>query len=187
MVPGYADAAKWVYEQALTPLGWGHDGLIALTEVRHIRALAMGKVWEVAPQTEASLQESRGNFRTHEIHEFAGGVKPPSHPLIHPKLTALVNEINEVGRRIKAGPLAEILARTVIDNMYFLIPSIAGPVRFVPLESLADDEFNLVALKQAASTGRLDAVKGADCRYLSSREALQAYRESKCKREPMSE
>ena len=85
------------------------------------------------------------------------------------------------------GPLAEILVRTVIDKVYFLIPSIAGPVRFVPLESLADDEFNLVALKQAASTGRLDAVKGADCRYLPSREALQAYRESKCKREPMSE
>lgn len=76
------------------------------------------------------------------------------------------------------GPLAGILARTVIDNRYFLIPSIAGPVRFVPLESLADDEFSLVALKQAASTGRLDAVKGADGRYRSSREALQPYRES---------
>ena len=106
MVLGYADAAKWVYEQALTPLGWGHDGLIALTEVRHVHALAMGKVWEVAPQPEASLQESPGNFRTHEIHEFAGGMKPPSHPLNHSKLTALVNEINEVGRRIDAGTLA---------------------------------------------------------------------------------
>ena len=62
--------------------------------------------------------------------------------------------------------------------MYFLIPSIAGPVRFVPLESLADDEFSLVAPKQAVSTGRPDAVKGADGRYRSSREALQPYRES---------
>ena len=39
-VRGYADAARWVYGQALEPGAW-HDGeLLTLTEVRHVHAAA---------------------------------------------------------------------------------------------------------------------------------------------------
>lgn len=77
------------------------------------------------------------------------------------------------------GPLAELLVRSVVDNLHRLIPNIAGPAKFVPLEALADEEFSLAALKQAAGRGRLEAIIGADGRYRSSRAALEAYRASK--------
>lgn len=77
------------------------------------------------------------------------------------------------------GPLAELIARSVIDNLHRLIPNIAGPAKYVPLEALADDEFSLAALKQAAGRGRLEAIIGPDGRYRSSRAAVDAYRASK--------
>jgi Fic family protein len=80
------------------------------------------------------------------------------------------------------GPLAELIARSVIDNLHRLIPNIAGPAKYVPLESLADEEFSLAALKQAAGRGRLEAIIGTDGRYRSSRAAVEAYKVSKYSR-----
>lgn len=77
------------------------------------------------------------------------------------------------------GPLAELVVRSVIDNLHRLIPNIAGPAKYVPLEALVDDEFSLAALKQAAGRGRLEAIIGPDGRYRSSRAALKAYKSSK--------
>lgn len=40
-----------------------------------------------------------------------------------------------------AGPLAELLARSVIDNLHpLIVPSIAGPAKVVPLKSLASQQ-----------------------------------------------
>jgi Fic family protein len=80
------------------------------------------------------------------------------------------------------GPLAELVARSVVDNLHRLIPNIAGPAKYVPLESLVDEEFSLAALKQAATRGRLEAIIGADGHYRSSRAAVEAYKASKYKR-----
>jgi len=80
------------------------------------------------------------------------------------------------------GPLAELLVRAVVDNLHRLIPNIAGPARYVPLEALADDELSLAALKQAAGRGRLEAIIGNDGRYRSSRTAVKAYKASRYKR-----
>lgn len=82
------------------------------------------------------------------------------------------------------GPLAELLSRSVIDNLHRLIPNIAGPARFVPLQALADGEFSYVALKQAASRGRLEAVRGSDGQWRSSRSAVNAYKLSRYRRQP---
>jgi hypothetical protein len=79
------------------------------------------------------------------------------------------------------GPLAELLCRAVIDSAHHLIPSIAGPIKLVPLETLVDKEFSLTALRKAAVRGRLEVIKGGDGRYLSSRAAIERYRESKFK------
>lgn len=46
--------------------------------------------------------------------------------------------------------------------MHRLIPNIAGPAKYVPLDALADEEFSLAALKQAAGRGRLEAIIGTD-------------------------
>jgi len=80
------------------------------------------------------------------------------------------------------GPLGELIARSVVDNLHRLIPNIAGPAKFVPLEALVDEEFSLAALKQAAGRGRLEAIIGADGRYRSSRAAVEAYGASKYSR-----
>lgn len=53
-VRGYADAAMWVYGQALEPDGW-HDGqLLTITEVRRVHQTAMTPVWDVAPHLQRS-------------------------------------------------------------------------------------------------------------------------------------
>ena len=78
------------------------------------------------------------------------------------------------------GPLGEILARAMYDNLNrFIVPSLAGPARLVPLTALVDKELSLVALRQAAQRGRLDAVHGTDGLWRSSRKAVDEYRRTK--------
>ncbi|SRR5712691_2416718 len=81
------------------------------------------------------------------------------------------------------GPLGEILARAMYDNLNrFIVPSLAGPARLVPLATLVDKEFSLAALRQAAQRGRLDAIQGPDGIWRSSRKAVEEYRRTKRRR-----
>jgi hypothetical protein len=81
------------------------------------------------------------------------------------------------------GPLGELLARAMYDNLSrFIVPNLAGPARLVPLAALANEEFSLVALRQAAQRGRLHAIQGADGIWRSSRRAVQDYRRNKGRR-----
>ncbi|HWH31565.1 MAG TPA: Fic family protein [Egibacteraceae bacterium] len=75
-VRGYADAAKWVYGQAIEPGEWTNGELLSLTEVRRIHEMAMTPVWNVAPPKEATPSERPGAFRQHEIEPFPGGMQP---------------------------------------------------------------------------------------------------------------
>ena len=71
-VRGYADAAQWVYTQALEP-GQLHNGdLISIHEVRQIHARAMTPVWQVPPHADATEREAPGMFREHDIRPFGG-------------------------------------------------------------------------------------------------------------------
>jgi cell filamentation protein, protein adenylyltransferase len=80
------------------------------------------------------------------------------------------------------GPLGEILARAMYDNLNrFIVPSLAGPARLVPLAALVDKDLSLAALRQAAQRGRLDAVQGADGIWRSSRKAVDTYRRTRRK------
>jgi hypothetical protein len=81
------------------------------------------------------------------------------------------------------GPLGEILARAMYDNLNrFIVPSLAGPARLVPLAALADKELSLVALRLAAQRGRLDALHGPADVWRSSRQAVEDYRSSRQRR-----
>jgi hypothetical protein len=83
------------------------------------------------------------------------------------------------------GPLGEILARAMYDNLNrFIVPSLAGPARLVPLAALEDKELSLAALRQAAQRGRLDAVQGTDGIWRSSRKAVEEYRRTRQRRRP---
>lgn len=80
------------------------------------------------------------------------------------------------------GALGELLARAILDNLYkFVVPAIAGPAKLVPLPALADDVLSIDALRVAAARGRLEASKGADGTWRSSRAWVNAYKASRAK------
>jgi fido (protein-threonine AMPylation protein) len=76
-VRGYATAADWVYGHGIEPDDWSDRDLLSLAEVRHVHALAMTPVWDVAPHPQASERETPGSFREHDIEPFPGGMQPP--------------------------------------------------------------------------------------------------------------
>ncbi len=82
------------------------------------------------------------------------------------------------------GPLGEILARAMYDNLNrFIVPNLAGPARIVPLAALVTEDFSMGALRQAAQRGRLDAIQGSDGIWRSSRKAVAAYKRNAYKRD----
>ena len=81
------------------------------------------------------------------------------------------------------GALGELLARSILDNLYrFVVPAVAGPARLVPLAALANDEISAAALRTAANRGRLQAIRGPDAEWRSSRNWVDEYLASRYKR-----
>jgi len=247
-VKGYADAALWVYGQALEPGAWSDGSLLTLTEVRRIHQIALGPVWEVAPHPSTTDAEAPGGFREHDIAPFPGGMTPPSWPevpaamrdwlraaaklgeadrqiealaaahnhfeRIHPFLDGngrtgrlLLNlllvrlgyapaiiYLRDRSRYLRAlraadqgdpGPLGELLARAVLDNLYrFIVPAVAGPRRLVPLTALSDRDLTEGALRVAANRGRLRAQKGDDGQWRSTRAWVDEYKSKRHQRQP---
>lgn len=83
------------------------------------------------------------------------------------------------------GLLGELLARAMLDNLNrFILPSIAGPARLLPLAALVDDRFSITALRQAAQRGRLEAFQGSDGVWRSTKVAVDQYARTKNRRRP---
>lgn len=247
-VQGYGNAADWVYSHGVEPGEWTGDGLLTLTDLRHVHKLAMDLVWDVAPHPQATDRERPGSFREHDIEPFNGGMQPApfpdvphliaewleevalirdAEPLEFPEAIARVHARFEqihpfldgngragrlvlnllLGRlgyppaiiykrertqylnallradRGDYGALGELLARAVLHNLHkFVVPAIAGPARLVPLQALADDVLSADALRVAAARGRLEASKGADGTWRSSRVWVDAYKASRRRR-----
>lgn len=83
------------------------------------------------------------------------------------------------------GPLGELIARAVTNNLYkFVVPAVAGPARLVPLASLANDSagFTITALRAAAERGRLRAQKAPNGTWLSSKNWVADYEQTKHQR-----
>ena len=103
-VRGYADAAAWVYGQALAPELDGDGELLTLTEVRHVHYMAMTPVWGVSPHPDAGPNEGPGSFREHDIHPFPGGMQPPSWALIDARIRDWLDSVNTI-RSSEAHPM----------------------------------------------------------------------------------
>lgn len=81
------------------------------------------------------------------------------------------------------GPLGEMLARAVLDSLYrFVVPAVAGPARLVPLAALETPDMKATALQAAAARGRLQAVRGSDGQWRSSRNWVEEYKASRYRR-----
>lgn len=82
-----------------------------------------------------------------------------------------------------SGPLAEVLARAILDNLHkFIVPAVAGPARMVPLPALASDKLSANALRVAATRGRLKAAKAPDGTWRSSKAWVEEYEATRYKR-----
>ena len=113
-VQGYADAADWVYRQAITPAGLTHPGsVLTLAEIRQVHRTAMGSAWSVAPHPDATPREAPGSFREHDIHPFPGGMAPVSWPFIPAEMASWIDSVNALdpGGAIFPEALAEIHSR----------------------------------------------------------------------------
>lgn len=107
-VRGYADAARWVYQQGLDPGEWTAGELLSITEVRHVHRLAMAKVWDVAPHPDAGPSETPGAFRQHGIKPFPGGMQPPDWPEVPVLMMDWIADASAV--RAAERPLPEAIA-----------------------------------------------------------------------------
>lgn len=115
-VVGYAEAARWVYSQALEPDGWQDGRLLSVNEVRRVHHVAMTPVWDVAPHPDATDRERPGHFREHDIHPFSAGMTPPPWPIVPSRITRWVEDACVTGERLTnrvaaPRPLPEELAR----------------------------------------------------------------------------
>lgn len=115
-VKGYADAADWVYRQAISPGDYA-DGILTKTELRRVHTMALTPVWDVAPHPDASPREGPGSFREHEIHPFPGGMTPVTSPQVAAEVDAWLRDVQALGplegHQLQALPerLAELHAR----------------------------------------------------------------------------
>jgi hypothetical protein len=74
------------------------------------------------------------------------------------------------------GALGEMVARAILDNLYkFIVPAVAGPARLVPITALANKKISAGALRAAAVRGRLQAAKGPDGQWRSSKKWVEEY------------
>lgn len=78
------------------------------------------------------------------------------------------------------GTLGVLIARAILDTLYqHVIPAVAGPARLVPLAALATPDLKAPALRAAAARGRLQATRGPDGQWRSSRVWVEEYKASR--------
>lgn len=95
-VMGYADAARWLYDQALTtPAPTEGQPIITLEEVRVMHHRAMAPVWLSYPPPQFKKGEGAGSFRLTDLKAFPDEMTPVDHPFIQADMSHWADELNE--------------------------------------------------------------------------------------------
>ena len=97
-VQGYAEAARWVYQQAIPRALNMHDPLermVSETEVRRIHQLVIDPVWRHFPPDGLPETETPGSYRQCEIEPLRSGHIPISHPLVPAQLANWLASAND--------------------------------------------------------------------------------------------
>jgi cell filamentation protein, protein adenylyltransferase len=112
-VQGYADAAMWVYGQAVRRGRIVQDASapgISLAELREIHRLVVEPVWARFPPADLPPRQRPGDFRRADVEPLRRGLRPPSWPEVHPRLTDWVNKAGAVPTNTVRVHLMEDLA-----------------------------------------------------------------------------
>lgn len=117
-VKGYADAADWVYGQAILPERQAGHSLITVREVRRVHEAAMRPVWDVEPHPEATDVEGPGSYRQHDVHPFPGGMKPPSFVLVDSLMQGWVARARELKARTAGFPEAIAMLHCEFEQIH---------------------------------------------------------------------
>jgi Fic family protein len=188
------------FAEGMTPPSWPDVPMLLQDWVDDVvefgGAIADGRpLAEVLPEALARLHN-----RFEQIHPFLDGNGRTGRLVLnlilvrlgHPPVVIFKRQRDAYLRAMRradagdVGPLGEVIARAMFDNLNrFIVPAVAGPARLVPLAALVDEQHTLAALRQAAQRGRLDAIQQADGVWLSSRQAVDAYDQTKYRRRPL--
>ncbi len=109
-IEGYADAAKWVYQQAIRGGYERSDGdieLLTQAELREIHRLVLGPVWSRFPPEHHDPLEGPGGYRRCEIQPLRAGLRPPLQVEVPAKVDDWVKRVQEPP---EDGPFVEWLA-----------------------------------------------------------------------------
>lgn len=174
--PGGMTPPSWVHVPA-EMRGW-------LSEIRRLEPMT-----EALPEQVASV-----HCRFEQVHPFLDGNGRTGRLLLNLILVRMgyppvIIYKHQRARYLRAlrradegdfGELGELIARSILDNLYkFIVPAIAGPARLVPLAALSTDRVSAGALRAAAVRGALQAVKGPDGQWRSSRNWVDEYNASR--------
>ena len=96
-VQGYANAAEWVYAQAVRSPSRSGAADVTVSELREIHKLVVEPAWLQFPPDQLDQNEGPGSFRRHNVEPFPGGMRPPDWPDIPPLVTDWINRVNREG------------------------------------------------------------------------------------------
>lgn len=96
-VQGYADAAYWVYGQAVK----GHAGFAELTiaEICEIHQRVVSPVWQFFPPPHLDRRDRPGHYRHTNVEALRPGLVPVDWPLVPPLMTDWVDNANGIIER----------------------------------------------------------------------------------------
>ncbi len=187
------------FSGGMTPPPWPDVPAQMATWIGQVEALGREVVADLVQPSRLplSLAELHGSFE--RVHPFIDGNGRTGRLVLNLVLIRLGwppviifkrfrnQYLSALDRADKAdhGPLAELIARSILENLERLVvPNIAGPVRLVPLKSLANEEVSYEALRRAAIRGRLQAELATDGTWRSSGHAIKTYLANRHKRSP---
>ena len=163
---------------------------------RHVHRLAMTAVWDVAPHPDAVSEEGPGNFRTTSIRSSTataalGGwcstcsssgsaYRPRSSTKASGRRTS--SRCAGLTRATSASSGSSSPARSSTTSTSSSFPRWLVLRRLVPLAALATDEVTAGALRAAAVRDALQASKGADGQWRSSKNWVEDYTRNRHRR-----
>lgn len=108
-VQGYADAALWVYGQAVKDRR-GEFG-VTVTEIREIHKRVVESVWRVFPPQHLDRRDAPGEFRHTDIEPLRPGMKPPPSTDVRPLIDDWVERAAQI-----ADTLVPLYGEHVIED-----------------------------------------------------------------------